>query len=68
MTALLLLAVFGFRELSPNAPVVDGVSWVLPMSGGRIIKLQATSQRMGEVPDMRLILDWGLSRLGAEKQ
>jgi serine/threonine-protein kinase len=46
----------------------DRVEHVVPMSDGRIIKLQSKSQGAGDVPDMRLILDWGLPRLVAAQQ
>ena len=47
---------------------LDGVNSIVPMPEGRILKLRSTSQGAGDVPDMRLILNWGLSELVAEKQ
>jgi hypothetical protein len=35
------------------------------MPDGRFIKLQAKSRSAGDVPDMRLILNWGLTGLVA---
>ena len=47
---------------------MDAVNWIVPMPDGRIIKLQAKSGGAGDVPDMRLILNWGLPELVAAQQ
>jgi len=47
---------------------LDGVNWVVPMPGGRLIKLQDKSQGVGDLPNMRVILNWGLSKLVAAQQ
>jgi Tol biopolymer transport system component len=47
---------------------LDGVDGIVPMAEGRLVKLQATSQGAGEVPDMRLILDWDLPGLVAAQR
>jgi Tol biopolymer transport system component len=47
---------------------LDGVNGIVPMTEGRLIKLQATSQDMGDLPDMRLILDWDLPDLVAAQR
>jgi Tol biopolymer transport system component len=44
---------------------LDGVNGIVPMTDGRLIKLQATAQNTGGLPDMRLILNWGLPELVA---
>jgi Tol biopolymer transport system component len=47
---------------------LDGVSGIVPMTEGRLIKLQTTSQNADDLPDMRLILDWDLPGLVAAQQ
>ena len=47
---------------------IDGVNYIVPMSGGRFIKLQPKSRGGGDLPDMRLILNWGLPDLVAAQQ
>ncbi len=44
---------------------LDGVNYIVPMADGRFIKLQDKSRGAGDLPDMRLILNWGLSDLVA---
>ena len=46
----------------------DGVDDIVPMSDGRLIKLQDTSRGAGALPDMRLILNWGLAELAAAQK
>ena len=47
---------------------LDGVNWIVPLPEGRFVKLQDKSQGAGDVPEMRLILNWGLSKLVAAQQ
>ncbi len=47
---------------------IDGVNYIVPMSDGRFIKLQAKSRGGGDLPDMRLILNWGLPALVAAQR
>ena len=44
---------------------IDGVDYIVPMADGRFIKLQAKSRGAGDLPDMRLILNWDLPKLVA---
>ena len=46
----------------------DGMDGIVPMTEGRVIKLQATSRDTGDLPDMRLILDWDLPGLVASQR
>jgi len=46
---------------------LDGVNSVVSMPGGRLIKLQDKSGA-GDLPNMRLILNWGLSKQVAAQQ
>jgi Tol biopolymer transport system component len=47
---------------------MDGVNWIVPMPEGRILKLQDTLQGAGDVPEMRAILNWGLTERIAAQQ
>jgi Tol biopolymer transport system component len=47
---------------------IDGVVDIVPMPGERFVKLQDKSQGTGDVPDMRAILNWDLSKLVAAQQ
>lgn len=47
---------------------IDGVDGIVPMTGGRLIRLRSTSQDLGDLPDMRLILDWDLLDLVAAQR
>ena len=47
---------------------IDGVDYLVPMADGRFIKLQPTSRGTGDLPDLRLILDWNLPKLVAAQQ
>ncbi len=47
---------------------MDGVNGIVPMPGGRIVKLLDTSQGAVDVPDIRLILNWDLPELVAAQE
>ena len=47
---------------------IDGVVYVVPMADGRFVKLQPKSRGGSNLPDMRLILDWGLPQLVAAQR
>ena len=47
---------------------IDGMEYVVPMADGRLIKLQDKSRGASALPEMRLILNWGLPELVAAKQ
>ncbi|MBE0564351.1 MAG: protein kinase [Krumholzibacteria bacterium] len=46
----------------------DGVDRIVPMADGRFVKLQPKSRGGSGLPDLRLILDWGLPQLVAAQR